>query len=78
MRLKLLASILLSVCAFGFEGAGKVVFSGEKKLNNLVVELLEVSSISKASSSFGFARLSEGWVFVSFGRAKGKKGGGSE
>ena len=49
MRRSLFASILLSMLACDFSGAaeGTVVFSGEKKLNNLVSELLEAASISK-------------------------------
>src|SRR5206468_8448590 len=41
------------------------------KLNNLVSELLEVSSISKSSQVFTFTRSSDGWIFVS-ASCKGK------
>ncbi len=51
----------------GFAGVteAKILFSGEKKLNNVVSELLEVSSISKSSKPFSFSRSSDGWIFVS-------------
>ncbi len=65
MSARLIGSIVISIC--GFEGAADagILFSGEKKLNNLVSELLEVSSISKASQSFAFTRSSDGWIFIS-------------
>jgi hypothetical protein len=56
------ASILLSLISVADAG---VRFSGEKKLNNLVADLLEVSSISKSSKPFPFTRSSEGWIFIS-------------
>lgn len=37
----------------------------EGKLNNFVSKLLEVSSLSDASTSFAFTRADEGWIFVS-------------
>ena len=40
-------------------------FSGLKKRNNLVSELLSVSSISTPGGSFTFTRPREGWVFIS-------------
>ena len=51
----------------GFAGAAgaEIHFSGERKLNNLVSELLEVSSISKSSKPFTFTRSSDGWIFIS-------------
>src|SRR6266550_4874524 len=65
MRPGLIASIVVFVC--GFAGAGKagILFSGEKKLNNLVSELLEVASISESGKPFTFTRSSDGWIFVS-------------
>src|SRR6266487_838816 len=62
---RLIASIVVFVC--GFAGAGKagILFSGEKKLNNLVSELLEVASISESGKPFTFTRSSDGWIFVS-------------
>ena len=65
MSPRLIASILVFVCGCaGARGAG-ILFSGEKKLNNLVSSLLEVSSISKSGQSFAFTRSSDGWIFVS-------------
>lgn len=71
MRARLIASVAIFV--FGFAGAveAKILFSGEKRLNNLVSELLEVASISKSSESFTFTRSSDGWVFIS-STCKGK------
>ena len=44
----------------------------EKRLNNLVAELLEASSISGSGKSFTFNRSSEGWIFVAVScRGKG-------
>ena len=42
-----------------------ILFSGERKLNNLVSELLEVMSISEPSNRFAFTRSSDGWILVS-------------
>ena len=41
-----------------------VVFSGERRRNNLVAELLEVAEISQPSSSFAFNRALAGYIFV--------------
>jgi len=38
--------------------------SSEKKLNNLVSELLQVSALSSLSDSFSFNRSRDGWVFI--------------
>lgn len=66
MTSKLLAATLLLVLAGqAARGDGTVVFSGEKKKNNLVTELLEVDAISKAGNSFKFTRREPGWIFVS-------------
>jgi hypothetical protein len=50
---------------FASAANGEIVFSGEKKLNNFVSELLEVSSISQSSQAFTFTRKSDGWIFIS-------------
>ena len=67
MRPTLIAPIFLSlfVCDMARGIEPSVVFSGEKKRNNLVSELLEVGSISKAGNAFAFTRPRAGWVFVS-------------
>jgi hypothetical protein len=59
--------IILSALSCGLTGVSqaKVLFEGEKKLNNVVSELLEVSSISKTSKPFTFTRASAGWIFIS-------------
>jgi len=48
-----------------------MLFLGERKLNNFVSELLDVSSISKSSEPFRFTRSSDGWIFIS-STCKGK------
>jgi hypothetical protein len=55
------------ILAFGFAGTveAEILFSGEKKLNNLVSELLDVSSISGSNRAFTFTRSRDGWIFVS-------------
>src|SRR4051812_22887203 len=75
MRAAFIASALLSVSVCEFSGGAEptVRFSGERKRNNLVSELLEVSSISKGSHSFTFRRPREGWIFISaMSQGKGK------
>jgi hypothetical protein len=42
----------------------RVIFSGEKRLNNLVAELLEVADITQPGGSFAFQRPRDGWIFV--------------
>src|SRR5262245_20515798 len=59
-------SIFLSTCVCECaRGDTAVVFSGEKKRNNLVSDLLEVTSISTAGNAFAFTRSRDGWIFVS-------------
>src|SRR5882724_6562546 len=74
MNRTLICAILLSTCVCEFaRGDGAVVFSGEKKRNNLVSDLLEVAAISKSGNSFKFTRSGEGWIFISAAyKGKGK------
>src|SRR5207249_6516236 len=65
MKARLFASISISILGVVGTAGADVLFSGEKKLNNLVSELLEVSSISKSGQSFAFTRSSDGWIFIS-------------
>ena len=65
MSARRIASIAVLICGLAGAAEAEIIFSGEKKLNNLVSELLEVSSISKSSKPFTFTRLSEGWIFIS-------------
>ena len=62
----LVSAMVLSigVCEIA-RGDGTVVFSGEKKRNNLVSDLLEVDAISKSANSFKFTRRTDGWIFIS-------------
>jgi hypothetical protein len=68
-----LLRVTLALLAFALAGTSqaKVIFSDEKKLNNLVSELLEVSSISKPGKTFTFTRPEAGWVYIS-STCKGK------
>src|SRR2546425_19935 len=65
MSARLIASVVIFICGFAGVAEAEILFSGEKKLNNLVSELLEVSSISRSSNSFAFARSRDGWIFIS-------------
>jgi hypothetical protein len=66
MNRTLMCAILFSTSVYEFaRGDGTVVFSGEKKRNNLVSELLEAATISKSGNSFTFTRSGEGWIFIS-------------
>src|SRR2546422_348384 len=65
MGARLIAGVVVVICGFARAAEAGIGFSGERKLNNLVSELLEVSSISKSSQSFTFTRSSDGWIFIS-------------
>ena len=65
MKMTSITAILLSILICGFAGATEVLFSGEKKQNNLVSELLEAASISKTGTPLTFTRSSDGWIFIS-------------
>src|SRR5262245_18085042 len=74
MNRTLIGALWLSMCASETaRGDGTVVFSGQKKQNNLVSELLEVAAVSKSGNSFAFTRSSDGWIFLSASyKGKGK------
>ena len=67
MSARLIASIAIVIVIRGFTAAAEaaVLFSGERRLNNLASDLLEVASISKSGESFAFTRATDGWVFIS-------------
>ena len=65
MNTRLIAVALIFISGFAGAAEAGILFSGERKLNNLVSELLEVSSISKSGQSFAFTRSSDGWIFIS-------------
>jgi hypothetical protein len=44
---------------------GRVLVSGERKENNLVSRLLEVTEIAAPRASFPFVRSGDGWIFIS-------------
>ena len=62
---RLIASVVIFICGIAGATEAEILFSGEKKLNNLVSELLEVVSISKSSKPISFTRSSDGWIFIS-------------
>src|SRR5262245_50968210 len=64
-RTLICAALLLFCVCLPTRGAGTVVFSGQKKRNNLVSELLEVAAIARSGNSFKFERSGEGWIFLS-------------
>ncbi len=60
------ALVLVFVCrGFGLLAAPEIQFSGERKLNNLVSELLNVASMSGSSGPIQFTRPVAGWIFLS-------------
>src|SRR5262249_34855305 len=64
MNRTLICAILLSSFCESACADGTIVFSGERKRNNLISELLEVAAISKSGNSFEFTRSGDGWVFL--------------
>jgi hypothetical protein len=66
MRVTEFVLLLISVLVFNLTAAAesRVVFSGEKRKNNLVVELLEVAQITPSGGSFVFKRSHAGYIFV--------------
>jgi hypothetical protein len=66
MNRTLIGALLFSTCVCATaRGDGTVVFSGQRKRNNLVSDLLEVTAISKSGNSFKFTRPGDGWIFLS-------------
>ena len=65
MSARRLASIAIIICGIAGAAEADVLFSGERKRNNLVSELLEVSSISRSGESFTFTRSGSGWIYIS-------------
>ncbi len=67
MKAPAIAVILLSILVSDFARGtdANVLFSGERRRNNLVSELLHVSSISNPNNSFTITRSDAGWIFIS-------------
>lgn len=65
MSARLLASIAILVYGLAEAAGAELLFSGEKRLNNLVSELLQASSLSKSNEQFTFIRPRDGWIFIS-------------
>jgi hypothetical protein len=75
MKMTPIPPILLSMLICGFAGVteAKVLFSGEKKQNNLVSELLEAASISKtANHSLLRVRAMAGFSFLQTIKGRGQ------
>src|SRR5215471_4607079 len=66
ISMKFFAPLLCSliICGFTRHVEAGVRFVGEKKLNGIVSELLEVTSISRSSNPFLFNRPNDGWIFI--------------
>jgi hypothetical protein len=67
MRISIVASFLILILGLAFAESAEpmVLFSGVKKRNNLVTELLQASSISQTGNSFTISRQRDGWILVS-------------
>ena len=65
MRSELTAAIAILVCGFVGRAIAAIPFPRETRLNNLVSDLLAVSSLSQSSQPLGFARSNDGWIFIS-------------
>ena len=64
LRAGLIIAILILTRGFAEAAEARILFSGEKRLNNLVSALLEVSSISESNKKFTFARPKDGWILI--------------
>jgi hypothetical protein len=60
-----LLSLTVLICPMPARAAGQVLFSGDRKENNLVSKLLEVAAIPGPRGSFSFVRSGDGWIFIS-------------
>jgi hypothetical protein len=58
-------NLFAPISGLGGVSQGAALSTGEKKLNNLVSELFQTSSIRKSGGSFKFARHADGWIFIS-------------
>jgi hypothetical protein len=64
-KTRVIAFVVIFISGFSGTAEAAIVFSGERELNNLVTELLEVTSVSKPREPLAFTRSSEGWILVS-------------
>src|ERR1051325_3762976 len=65
MSARLIASFIILVASLAEAADAEVLLTGERRLNNLVSELLTVSSISKSGQPLAFTCSSDGWIFIS-------------
>ncbi len=56
--------VLFLALPSGAHAAPAILFSGDKPLNNLVSDLLEVAGIDPPGATFSFTRPKDGWVFI--------------
>src|ERR1700730_1639069 len=71
MNLQVIAGALILPSLLALGGGSERPVPQEKKLNNLVSALIDVSSIPKAAYSVNFSRSTEGWMFIA-AMCKGK------
>ena len=71
MRAALIIFGIVFVCWLTRAAESETLFSGEKRLNNLVSVLLDVSSIPNSNQFLAFTRSNDGWIFIS-ARGNGK------
>jgi hypothetical protein len=64
MRVELVAAAVIFLSGPAGRAEAAIPIVGQRKLNNLVSELLEVSSISGSSQSFRFVCSTDGWIFI--------------
>jgi hypothetical protein len=65
MRVEPVAAVVIFLSGLAGEAEAAIASVGQRKLNNLVSELLAVSSISQSTQSFTFAHSTGGWIFLS-------------
>ncbi len=65
MRVGPIAAVLVFLSGLAGRAEAAIPSVGQRKLNNLVSELLAVSSISQSRQPFTFAGSNDGWIFIS-------------
>jgi hypothetical protein len=64
MNVRAIASLLISLGQLARAADGEVLFAGEKRLNNLVTQLLEVSSPATSAQPLTFTLANDGWILM--------------
>ena len=65
MRVELVAAVVIFISGLAGRAEAAIPYVGPRKLNNLVSEVLAVSSILHSSQPFAFVRSTDGWIFIS-------------